>query len=95
MTKPPSRNWRMLPDLIFSDVMMKIVLESFESLHRCRQVCKTWNEQIMSNIWENPSKREIIKTRIQKTWGTNLISDDISDDEIIEISHARWLGRYA
>ena len=85
--KPPSRDWRMLPDLIFSDVMMKIVLESFESLHRCRQVCKNWNEKIMSNIWESPSKREIIKTRIEKTWETGKISDD-------EISHARWLGRY-
>ena len=89
MTKPPSRDWRMLPDLIFSDVMMKIVLESFESLHRCRQVCKTWNERIMSNIWENPSKTEIIKTKIEKTWGNDLISDE----EINEISHARWLGR--
>ena len=90
MTNPPSHDWRMLPDLIFSDVMMKIVLESFESLHRCRQVCKTWNERIMSNIWENPSKTEIIKTKIEKTWGTDLISDK----EINEISHARWLGRY-
>ena len=90
MTKPPSRDWRMLPDLIFSDVMMKIVLESFESLQRCRQVCKIWNERIMSNIWENPSKTEIIKTKIEKTWGTDLISDK----EINEISHARWLGRY-
>ena len=87
MTKPPSRDWRMLPDLIFSDVMMKIVLESFESLHRCRQVCKAWNERILSNIWENPSKRDIIKTKIEKTWETGKISDD-------EISHARWLGRY-
>ena len=85
MTKPPNRDWRMLPDLIFSDVMMKIVLESFESLHRCRQVCKTWNEQILSNIWENPSKREIIKAKIEKTWKTDKIADD-------EISHARWLG---
>ena len=68
MTKPPNCDWRMLPDLIFSDVMMKIVLESFESLHRCRQVCKNWNERILSNIWESPSKREIIKTKIEKTW---------------------------
>ena len=44
----------------------------------------------MSNIWENPSKTEIIKTKIEKTWGTDLISDK----EINEISHARWLGRY-
>ena len=42
----------------------------------------------MSNIWENPSKTEIIKTKIEITLGTDLISDK----DINEISHARWLG---
>ena len=88
MTKPRSRDWRMLPDLIFSDVMMKIVLESFESLHRCRQVCKTWNEKIMSNIWENPSKKAIIKTRIGEIWGTANKTLPSRED----VSHAKWLG---
>ena len=73
MTKPPRRDWRMLPDLIFSDIMMKIVLENVGSLHRCRQVCKTWNQRILIIIWENPSKREIIKTKIEKTWNSAFV----------------------
>ena len=78
----------MLPDLIFSDIMMKIVLENVESLHRCRQVCKTWNERIMSNIWENPSKKAIIKTRIGEIWGTANKTLPSRED----VSHAKWLG---
>ena len=94
--KPPNPDWRMLPDLIFSDIMMKIVLESFESLHRCRQVCKTWNERILSSIWENPSKKEIIKIRIKKTWGIDSMQRRYHDVIISEdeISHAKWLGIY-
>ena len=88
MTKPPSRDWRMLPDLIFSDIMMKIVLENVGSLHRCRQVCKTWNEKIMHNIWENPSKKAIIKTRIGEIWGTANKTLPSRED----VSHAKWLG---
>ena len=51
--------WDMLPDLIFSDIMMMVGIESLESLHRCRQVCSTWNEMILRDIWENQSKRGI------------------------------------
>ena len=82
-------DWLMLPDIIFTEVMMKIVLESFESLHRCRQVCKSWNEMIMTNIWESSSKKEIIKTSIEKIWDPATRS--LPSDE--QISHAKWLGR--
>ena len=51
MTKSQIPDWEMLPVIIFNEVMMKIVLESYESLHRCRQVCKSWNESIWRNIW--------------------------------------------
>ena len=72
MAKSPTPNWAMLPDIIFSDVMMRIVLEGFESLHRCRQVCKSWNERIMSNIWDNSTKKDTLFTisfwlQMQKT----------------------------
>ena len=50
-----------LPDLIISEIMMMVALESLESLHRCRQVCKIWNEKIFRDIWENPSKKRIMK----------------------------------
>ena len=40
-------DWATLPDLMFSDIMMKVGLESVEGLHRCRQVCQTWNKMIL------------------------------------------------
>ena len=72
---------------IFDKIMMMIVLSSVESLHRCRQVCRTWNTMIMENIWENPSKRNIIKMRIEKIWGP-----DISPYPE-NIFYAKWKGK--
>ena len=62
-----------MPELVFDDIMLRIGLNDLESLHRCRQVCKSWNDRIMRNIWENPSKRNLIKTRIEKDWGPGMI----------------------
>ena len=59
--------WVTLPELILSDIMMMIGLESLESLHRCRQVCKTWNEMILRDIWESQSKKKILKKGLRKT----------------------------
>ena len=72
--------WVTLPDLIFSDIMMMVGLESLESLHRCRQVCSQWNEKILRDIWENQSKKKIMKERIEKNWDLEIfpkISYDI------------------
>ena len=77
-----------LPDLIISEIMMMVALESLESLHRCRQVCKIWNEKILRYIWENKSKKRKMKERIEKSWGPDM--DILPTDE--EISHAKWLG---
>ena len=77
--------WLMLPDLIFSDIMMMVGLESLESLHRCRQVCSTWNEMILRDIWESKSKKRIMKERIEKNWGPGMFPSDE------EIYHAKWL----
>ena len=81
--------WVTLSELIFSDIMTMVGLESIESLHqlhRCRQVCKTWNERILRDIWENQRKRKIIKKRIEKVWG----SWKLPSYEVIK--HAKWLG---
>ena len=78
--------WLTLPELIFSDIMMMVGLESIESLHRCRQVCKTWNEMILRQIWESQSKKKIIKEWIEKNWDPEMLPSDE------EISHAKWLG---
>ena len=79
-------SWVTLPDLIFTDIMMMVGLESLESLHRCRQVCSKWNEKILRDIWESPSKKKIMKKRIERTWGTGRLPSNE------EISHAKWLG---
>ena len=76
-------SWHTLPDLIFSDIMMMVGLES---LHRCRQVCNKWNEKILQDIWESPSKKRIMKERIERSWGPDMFPTDE------EISHAKWLG---
>ena len=76
----------LIPDLIFSDIMMMFGLESLNSLHRCRQVCKTWNEKILRDIWENQRRKKIMKIRIEKNWGPGMFPTDE------ELSHAKWLG---
>ena len=78
--------WAALPELIFSDIMMMVGLMSPESLHRCRQVCKTWNEKILRYIWKSQSKKKILKKRIEKNWGPGMLPSDE------EIAHAKWLG---
>ena len=75
--------WDTLPDLIFSDIMMMIGLES---LHRCRQVCSNWNEMILSDIWESQSKKRIMRERIERSWGPGMLPSDE------ERSHAKGLG---
>ena len=75
-----------LPALIFSDIMMMVGLESLNGLHRCRQVCKTWNELILRVIWENKSRKQVMRERIERSWGPGMLPSDE------EISRAKWLG---
>ena len=87
MSLQDNRQWIMSGhDLIFQKIMILVGLSSLESLHRCRQVCSTWNDMIMRNIWESPSKRNIFKMRMEKVW----TSKTFQSEE--EISHAKWLG---
>ena len=96
MSSPDDQHWVMSGhDLIFEKIMMMVGLSSLESLHRCRQVCTKWNAMILQNIWESPSKRNIFKVRIKRTWSSSEIQHCITDifpsDE--DISHAKWLGK--
>ena len=43
------QDWQNLPDVIFGDIMMIVGLESLETLHACRQVCRSWNEMIVGS----------------------------------------------
>ena len=72
-------------DIIFDKIMMMVGHDSLESLHRCRQVCTAWNAMIMQNIWESPSKRNILL--IEENWGPHTLP---SKDAI---NHAKWLGK--
>ena len=87
MSSQDSQYWLMSGHiLIFEKIMMMVGLDSLESLHKCRQVCTTWNAMIMQNIWESPAKRKIMKMRIEKNWGPEMFPSDE------DISHAKWLG---
>ena len=39
-------SWKILPDVVFCDIMMMTGLNSLEDLHRCRQVSQSWNVMI-------------------------------------------------
>ena len=39
----PNISWQSLPDVVFSDVRMMLGLENLHDLHKCRQVCQSWN----------------------------------------------------
>ena len=79
--------WLTLPDMIFSDIMLMVGLESLESLHRCRQVCSKWNEKILIDIRYRENLRKIIKERVEKNWGLGMLPTDE------EISNAKLAGK--
>ena len=81
--------WVELPDPIFRDIMLMVGLESIESLHRCRQVCSTWNEKILRHIWESEKKKKKMKRSFVIKWGIKWYKVFPSNEMI---SHARWLG---
>ena len=88
MASSDDQQWVMLgQDFIFEKIMMMVGLSSLESLHRCRQVCTTWNAMILQNIWESPSRRNIIKMKIEKNWNSEMFVFDA------DISHAKWIGK--
>ena len=75
-----------LPDELFSYIMVKVGLKSLDDLHSCRQVCRTWNELILSLIWGRKGSMRIMKEKIERSWGHGMLPSDE------EIRHAKWLG---
>ena len=43
-----SSRWHNPPEVIFGDIMMMVGVESLDTLHTCRQVCRSWNEMIVN-----------------------------------------------
>ena len=78
---------REIPPEILSKIFLMVGLESLQSLHSCRQVCREWNNQIRINIWGNPDYRKRMATRIQSNWGPGKIPSSE------EISLAKLLGK--
>ena len=76
-------DWLNLPDLAFNEIMMMI------SLRSCMQVCSSWRERITKNILENPTKKNIIRARIERVIIGPAIFPSNED-----ICNAKWLSMY-
>ena len=83
MNNPVKKDWLRLPDLVLSDIMKVIALESITTLRICTKVCTSWEEEIMSN----PLIMQIATTKIDTTFGPEKFP---SSDEI---SNAKWLSK--
>ena len=82
MSNPVKKDWLTLPDLILSDIMKMIALESITTLRICTEVCTSWEEKIMGN----PLLMQIARTKIETAFG----SEEFPSSK--EISNAKWLG---
>ena len=58
MTSSSYNVWQNLPDLVFSDLILMVGLESIHNLQKCREVCHRWN-MMMSQITKQ--KKEVIR----------------------------------
>ena len=83
MENPVKKDWLMLPDLVFRDIMKKIALESISTLRMCAEVCTRWEEEIMSN----PLIMQIARSKIETALGPG----EFPSRE--EISNAKWLSK--
>ena len=75
MENPVKKDWLMLPDLVLSDIMKKIALESISTLRMCAEVCTRWEEEILNNTLI----MEITKNKIVTAFGGFPSSEDISN----------------
>ena len=83
MKNPVKKDWLTLPDLVLSDIMKMIALESITTLRICTEVCTSWEEEIMSN----PLIMQIARTKTETAFGPGEFP---SCDEI---SNAKWLSK--
>ena len=76
-------DWLGLPDLVLSDIMKMIALESITTLRICTEVCTSWEEEIMSN----PVIKQIARKKIETAFGP----EEFPSSK--EISNAKWLSK--
>ena len=82
-----SVDWLNLPDIAFNQIMMMIALVSPQTLARCTQVCSSWKSKITKDILENKTKKNIIRTKIEKTMSPGIFPSSE------EICNAMWLSK--
>ena len=85
---PLGLEWGTLPDLILSDILMKVGLNrsGLGDLYRCSQVCSKWSKMILRDICQRENKMKNIRERVGRDWGPDMLP---TNDEI---SGAKWAG---
>ena len=83
MNNPVKKDWLRLPDLVLSDIMKMIALESITTLRICTEVCTSWEEEIISN----PLIKQIARTKIETAYGP----EEFPSRE--EFFNAEWLSK--
>ena len=83
MNNPVKKDWLTLPDLVLSDIMKMIALESITTLRICTEVCTSWEEEIISN----PLIKQIARTKIETAYGP----EEFPSSE--EFVNAEWLSK--
>ena len=58
MTSSSYNVWQNFPDLVFSDLMLMVGLESIHNIQKCREVCHSWNMRILHITKQ---KKDVIK----------------------------------
>ena len=56
-----------LPDLPLVEIFTML---DFASLHKCRQVCKHWNQMILRDVWGRKTNRGIMEQKYRRYWDT-------------------------
>ena len=62
---------------------MKIfLLLPSDSLHKCRQVCRGWNNFILDNIWKSNYGRKQLEDQLERNWGatSNVLKYELSTE---------------
>ena len=76
--------WQNLPDVPFNLLMM---MQSITQLRILTQVSSSLKKRIKENILERPSKKEILRARIERALGPGMFPSNE------EITNAMWLSK--
>ena len=58
-------DWEDLPEHLLIKIFLNL---NGQSLHRCRQVSRRWNNCIAENIWGSPSRRAVLEATLRSNW---------------------------